>query len=177
MAEDPTPLEITTRDQAEAAGAQIVALRIQHDAIKFKKNRADFAAQKLKRKMDELLERIARYETVLSAWAKANRKQEFGESKTLDMRHVVLVFKNAPRCVRLLKDWTDALVIAALQKRKTLQQYIRIKREVDRQRILSDSKPDAGRLDEAVLKSVGIEIVQEENFFIEPKLEEAKAAA
>lgn len=170
----PEALVISTRDAAEAAGAQIVVLQVLCDEITAKINRVQLAGRKLKERADELAERKSRYETALEAWARTNRQQEFGEEKTLDMRHVVLTFKKAPRAVRLLKDWTEELVLKALQRRKTLREYIRIRREINKQRILSDSTADAGRLSEATLKAVGLEIFQDEKFSIERKLEPAK---
>lgn len=166
-------LIITTREEADAAGAQIVALTLQQNAILAKKNRAEFAAQKLKGRMDELGQRMLRYQLALKAWAEQTR-QQWGEKKTLELRHVVLNFKLAPRSIVLLKDWTTEMVLKALQRRPRLRQYIRIKREIDRQRLLADLRPDAGRLDVHALNVVGLGVAQAETFSIEPKLEPAQ---
>lgn len=172
MAEDTvSPLVISNRDEAEAAGAQIVELNILRNAALAKQQRVQFAAQKLKGRIDDLGARVGRYEQALQEWARGFREQEFKGEKSLDLRHVVLRFKMAPRSIVLLKDWTVDLVLKALQRRPKLRQYIRIKRELDRQRLLSDSKPDAGRIGATTLAAVGLGVAQEELFYIEPKLD------
>lgn len=164
-------LTITTLDEAQAAGGQVAALTIQINGWMVKKNRAEFAAQKIGKQVSELRARIARYETALREWANKNRK-DWGESKSLELRHVILAFKLGRPAVRLLQGWTDALVLAALRKTKALRQYIRVKEEVNRQRISEDAKPEVGKLDANGMRKFGVEIAADEYFYVEPKLEQ-----
>ena len=168
---------IASRDQAEAAGAQIVALTLQIDGVKSKQNRAEFAAQKHAKAVQGLFDRIARYKTALQAWANNNRDELLKESKSIEMRHVTLSFRRSPPFVRLLPNWEIKAVIQRLFKSARLRQYVRVKHELDRQRLLADSRSPAppAVLAKENLERFGLEITQEENFFVEPKLTSLKA--
>lgn len=167
------PIEIVTRDQAEAAGAQILALHQQIKQQEIKATRVAFAAQKLTSKISELRSRLLRYELAVQAWAEKNR-QEMGEQKSLVMRHIVIAFKNARPAVKFLEGWTVAKVLEKLRQSKKLRElYIRTKEELNRQQILADARPEAGKLDPKTMRGFGIEVASEEFFYIEPKLETA----
>lgn len=174
--DQPEKLEITSRNQAECAGAQIVAINIAKRTVIEKQNRASFAAQKHGRRVAELSERIRKYEVALETWAGKNRRKEFGESKTLELRHVMLEFKLTPRGVRFLEGWTAAKCLEKLRKMgDEFAQYIRVKEDLDKQRILADSKPEVARLDSKTMRRFGVEVGQDENFNVSPKLEQAPA--
>ena len=173
-AELPPPLEIQTRDQAEAAGAVILALHMQIKTAETKSTRVAFAAQKLTAKISELRGRLSRYELSIKQWAQKNR-EEMGEQKSLVMRHITIAFRNSRPSVRFLEGWTLAAVLAKLRKLPKLRRnYIRMKEELDRQKILSDARPEVGKLDVKTLRSFGVEVASEEFFYIEPKTEPAK---
>lgn len=168
-------LEITTRDQAEAAGGQILALHQQIKQAEIKATRVAFAAQKLTSKISDLRSRLARYEQAIKEWADKNRK-EMGEQKTLVMRHITIAFKNARPAVRFLEGWTLAKVLEKLRKSKKLRaSYIRVKEEINRQQILADARPEVGKLNPEAMRKFGVEVASEEFFYVEPKLETAKS--
>lgn len=171
-AESPS-LEITSRDQAEATGAVILSLHQQIKQQEVKATRVAFAAQKLTARISELRGRLARYEEAVKQWAQKNR-QQMGEQKTLEMRHITISFKNSRPGVKFLEGWTIASVIAKLRKSKKLRAaYIRVKEELNRQQILSDARPECGKLDPKTMRKFGVEIGSEEFFYIEPKIETA----
>jgi len=166
---DNTALEIHTRDQAEAAGAQIATLTIQINAAVAMQNRAEFAAQKHGKAAQDLRERIARYETALRSWAEQNRAL-MGDKKSLELRHVEIAFKMSPPAVTLLEKWELKDVIKKLWRSRKLKQYVRVKHELDRQRILADVRPEVGRLTMKLLKRFGLVVSKEEKFYVDPKL-------
>lgn len=172
MQTEPEQLEIQSRDQAEAAGAQIAALQIQINEATAEQNRAALAAQKLTTKIQELRQRTARYEAALRVWAESNRA-EFGQQKTLVMRHVILAFKLSRPAVKILEGWTIPKILAKLRASKQLRAYIRVKEELDKVRILNDARPELGVLTPAKMKEFGVSIGQDENFYVEPRLEPA----
>lgn len=167
-------LKISTRDEAEAAGAQIAALHIQINEATAKQNRVSFAAQKLNARIADLRQRMARYEQALRTWAEANRPLLFSTQKTLIMRHVELAFKSSRPAVKFLEGWTLPKILAKLRRSKKLRTYIRIKEELDRVRILNDARPEVGCLKAETMRKFGVAIGQEEHFYVEPRLEPAK---
>lgn len=169
------PLQITTRDQAESAGAIVLAIHQQIKAAEIKSTRVAFAAQKLTSRIGDLKSRLVRYESALKDWAQHNRS-EMGESKTLSMRHVTISFHNSRPSVKFLEGWTLASVLAKLRTLPRLKKsYIRTKEELDRQRILSDARPEVGKLDVKTMRSFGVEVASDEFFYIDPKFEPAKS--
>lgn len=174
-AEIHTPLQIHSRDQAEAVGAIILALHQQIKTAEVKSTRVAFAAQKLTAKISELRARLGRHEQAVKEWAQKNRS-ELGDQKSLVMRHITIAFRNSRPSVRFLEGWTLATVLAKLRKLPRLRRnYIRVKEELDRQKILSDARPETGKLDVKTMRSFGVEVASEEFFYIEPKTEPAQA--
>lgn len=161
--------QVTSLDQAEAAGGQIAALTIQLNAIIAKQNRIEFASQRCAEKAGRLREKMARYEDALREWAHNNRAL-MGDKKSLQLRHVLIFFKLCPPAVKLLENWDLKKVIQTLFKSRKYREYVRVKHELDRQRILGDSKRPNPPFDAKGLKRFGLAIAQEEKFYVEAKL-------
>ncbi len=162
---------VKTRDQAEAAVALHAVLTVELNTAVNRQNAEILAARAKDKEINQLRERIGRYEQALKEWAEKHR-QEFGESKSLEMRQGTLVFRLGNRVVNLLEGWSNFMALAKLRNAgKKFGEYIRVKEEIDRQRILSDSRPEVGKLKEKDLKRFGLVIEQPERFFVEPKLE------
>lgn len=171
-------LKVNTRDEAEAALAVIVALQVQLAAVAAEQNAALLAVRGHDAKIGDLRERLNRYTCALGEWAKVNRA-ELGEKKSLEMRHGTIGFKLGNRAVQFLEGWTDKLVLEQMRKaRRVWSEYIRVKEEIDKQRILANSRPEAARrLKEERLEKIGLAIAQTEFFYITPKTESAEATA
>lgn len=118
------------------------------------------AIEKLNRELEEKTE-------LCRCWAEAN-PSEFGERKSLDITHGLLGWRTGQPTLKTLSGWTWDRVLDNLQKDPVLKFYIREKPEVNRQQILADREtlgPDG-------LRNLGVKVVQEESFFVEPRLEE-----
>lgn len=159
-------LKLTTRDEAEermrelalAANlritlladmdAQILAIKEQYEA--------DLAAQ------DKAIQAAA---DDLEAWALAN-PDEFGKKKSIEMLSGILGFRTGtPKLSPLNKTWTWARITEAVCL--MLPAFVRSKPEVDKEAILGQRDEEAIR---AVLPLCGLRVVQDEGFFVEPKL-------
>ena len=170
-----TDPQIRNRDEAEAAMAQATSLQLQLNAVVDLQNAKLILARQHDEEIGTLKKRIARQTERLELWARANR-EELGEKKSLELRQGTLGFRLGNRAVKLLEGWTDAMVLNKLrQLGKAFAGYIRNNPELNRQAILSDSRPNVALLTGKDLKRMGLEIRQEEKFFIEPKLEEVPA--
>lgn len=166
---------IRNRDELEAAMAQVTALQLQLNALVDLQNAKLIQARKQDEEIGALKHRLAEQAARIEVWARGNRT-ELGEKKSLDLRQGTIGFRLGNRAVGLLEGWTDAKVLCKLRKLgKAFAGYIRENPTLNRQTILSDSRPNVARLTEKDLKRIGLEIRQDENFFIEPKLEPVPA--
>jgi phage host-nuclease inhibitor protein Gam len=115
----------------------------------------------LKEEMKMAFERI-------QAYATANRREAFGTKKSQDWTHRVIGFRiGQPRAkVRGGFRWADVLENL---KANQLLQFVRTKEDVHKDKIIA-SREDAKVMEK--LKAVGVEVIQEESFFIDIKEEQ-----
>lgn len=100
------------------------------------------------------------------AWAETH-PEEFGKAKSIDMLHGLVGWRTNTPSLKTLRGWTWDRV---LEKLKGLGDYgssfIRVKQEVDKQLLLTWREG----LGAQGLKNLGLQVMQEEEFFVEPKL-------
>jgi phage host-nuclease inhibitor protein Gam len=99
-------------------------------------------------------------------WAEAN-PDEFGPARSIEALHGAVGWRTGQPALKTLAGWTFDRVLQTLKRAGTLA-YIRVKEEVHKQNLLSDR--DA--LGPEKLRQFGLRVVQEETFFVEPKLTE-----
>jgi phage host-nuclease inhibitor protein Gam len=108
----------------------------------------------------------------LRAWAECNPQEFTKGKKSIDMLSGVLGFRTGtPKLALLSRAFTWDKVLELLRSLAAWSPLVRTKDEVDKEGILAlvSSAPDkAGFLDE--LKRVGLQVKQDETFFVEPKL-------
>lgn len=111
-------------------------------------------------------ERDAAFET-LQSFATENQTELFAKKKSLEMAHGVIGFRTGTPKLKTLKGFTWASVLNLLKE--FLPGYVRTIEEPAKDKLLAD------RDDEdvvAMFPKVGITVVQDETFFVEPKKEE-----
>jgi Bacteriophage Mu Gam like protein len=168
-----TSPKINNLDEAEAAGGTYQSLELQIRKLQIRKNLLEQAAQRRGKQIGELRERQAKQEMRLRTWTEESKVME-GKAQLI-LRHVILNSKLGSACVAVLPNWTEKLSIDAMRMKvraKKFEPFIRIKREIDRQFILKDSKSDNRVLSETALAAVGLEICQQKYFHVEPKLDQ-----
>lgn len=89
------------------------------------------------------------------------------DHKSLDLTHAIIGFRTGTPKVKVLKRWTVAAVIDALRARKWLHFLRQPDVELDKTAIIAQR----AEYPDDVLKTVGLEVVQDETFYIDPKLE------
>ncbi len=99
-------------------------------------------------------------------WAEAN-PDEFGPARSIETLHGAVGWRTGQPALKTLAGWTFDRVLQTLKCAGALA-YIRVKEEVHKQNLLSDR--DA--LGSEKLRQFGLRVVQEETFFVEPKLTE-----
>lgn len=124
--------------------------------------RADYEAQLA----DAEQQRAAMVESV-RRWAEAN-PEDFGKLKSLDLLHGVIGWRTSTPALKTLSGWTWDRVLEKLKSAATYSGFVRIKEEVDKASILAQRD----NLLPEDLRQMGVRVVQDETFFVEPKLTE-----
>ncbi len=109
----------------------------------------------------------------LRAWAEAN-PAEFGKKKSIEFFAGTLGFRTStPKLALLSRAWNWDKVLATLKASPLYQKFIRTKEEVDKESILAEAAAhpcfDAGYM--------GLKVVQDESFYVEPALTETEVAS
>lgn len=110
----------------------------------------------------------------LEDFAEANRA-EFADKRSRELNHGTLGFRMGQLALQTLKKVTWKDVLARLLGAKSLRVYVVTKSNVDKESILRDAKPGPdGKsvLNDAKLQRIGVQVVQEERFYVELKDEE-----
>lgn len=147
--------------------------------------RATIARDALVAEMDhELTEIRARYEPQVTAygqeidramvlargWSDAN-PGEFGPRRSIEMVHGAVGYRTGTPKLKTLAGWTWDRVLESLRG-SNFKEAIRSKEEVDKEFILANRD----RISAERMKSIGVKVVQDETFFVDPKREEVSHA-
>lgn len=159
------PAPPATREEMEALVGEIAALTItQREQMaqmdgRLQMVRAEYESglAELRLMLDDKMERAR-------LWAVTN-PEAFGTKRSIDMVHGAVGFRTGMPRLKTLRGITWALVLELLAKYR-LTEYVRLKTEPDKDRIIADREKLGERL-----RDVGLECVQDESFYIEPKME------
>jgi len=110
-------------------------------------------------------DKLGRRVELLRDWAEWNREAEFKGRQTIETRHGELGWRVGQPTLKPLAGWNWKRVLAKLEELAAFWEYVRRKPEVDREGLLRDRKS-------LELAAVGCKVVQEEGFFVEPKVEQ-----
>jgi len=119
----------------------------------------------------ELKEELVEPEEILHSFATA-QKDSWGKKKSLELLHTVIGFRTGQPKVSKDKKFTWDAVTELLKKNKLFKPFIRTKDEINKENILA-LKADKDKELIGLLKEQAFVFVdQDENFFVEAKLEE-----
>ena len=164
---------ITTRDEAEAVLNNLALTDNNKRKITALMDAEILAAKnKYQSQLAECELAISNYWQQLNAWADAHPEIFPKGRKSVAMLSGTIGFRtDTPSLVLLNRSFTWAKVLAALIKARW-RKFIRTKIEVDKEAILSRcgtlEKPT--KFQRTVLPELGLKILQEDNFFVEPAL-------
>jgi len=105
----------------------------------------------------------------LQSFATENQSELFSKKKSLDMTHGVIGFRTGTPKLKTLKGFTWASALQLV--REFLPQYIRSTEEIAKDKMLADRDVEGMRDQFA---KCGIQTVQDESFYVEPKKEETE---
>ena len=156
-----------SREQAEQAFADFAA--------------ADAKVQNLTSKMDIEMTRIReKYADqlaeldgkkseafdIMQAYALENKEELFSKKKSLESAHGIFGFRTGTPKLKNLKGFTWAAVTNLAKE--LMPSYIRTSEELAKDKLLADrEQPEVA----AMLPKIGVQVVQEETFYVEPKKE------
>jgi phage host-nuclease inhibitor protein Gam len=156
---------IETREEMERTVGEIAALVIDRDAMtaemegRLQDIRAEYEAR--------LLENTNLTETKLAIaqdWAERNR-DAFGKAKSIEGVHAAFGFRTGMPKLKTIAGWTWDAVKAWLLNHGG--GYTRTEVSVNKEEIIADRE----KLTETGLRKMGMKVVQDESFFVEPKRE------
>jgi phage host-nuclease inhibitor protein Gam len=104
---------------------------------------------------------------ILQAYAMENREELFSKKKSMETTHGTLGFRTGTPKLKTLKGFTWGAVVNLLKE--FLPGYVRTSEEANKEKLLADRESEEVA---AMFPKVGISVVQEETFYVEPKKEE-----
>ena len=145
----------------------------------------DVQMTKIREKWQDELQKLAETKDksfdILQAFAMENRAELFTQRKSLETTHGTIGFRTGTPKLKTLKGFTWASVLTLVKK--FLPSYVRTSEEVNKEKLLTDREinvmlgsNDPNNLGyrplKEQMKECGIQVVQDETFYVEPKKEE-----
>lgn len=129
---------------------------------------------KLREKQADIIESLSEIReenfAILEAFANENKGEFFTTKKSLEMLHGKIGFRTGTPKLKTLKGFTWASVLQLV--REFMPNYIRTSEEVSKEKLLADRYFEG--MEEKMAK-IGVQVVQDESFFVEPKNEGLEA--
>jgi phage host-nuclease inhibitor protein Gam len=124
------------------------------------------ARAKAQPKLTQIDDRLEVLMDALELWAMTNPK-EFDEARSVDFPAGRVGFRRGNWTLQPLKNWTWAKVLDAMKgARRKWRNYLRVKLEVDRERLIAERETL-----KADFTAIGVIAVQEDTFFVDPAIE------
>ncbi len=131
----------------------------------------DIQMAKIREKWQDELTKLAETKDnafdILQAYALENRDELFSKRKSLETTHGTLGFRTGTPTLETRKGFTWASVLEMLKE--FLPNYVRTKEEPAKDKLLADREDEEVA---ALFPKMGVVVVQDETFFVEPKKED-----
>ncbi len=165
--------KIETKAEMAAAVADIARMTVELNILRATLDERIFAIKEdLIPEIEAAQKAIRAQVAAAKVWAVAN-KDEFGNAKSMDLGLAIVGFRTGMPKLSFLKNWTVEKTMSAILRFFPKRGYVRTKEELDKEALIADR--DA--LTPTDRDKIGIEIAQEEAFFVDVKLEEASRIA
>jgi phage host-nuclease inhibitor protein Gam len=117
---------------------------------------------KYARELTELSEAIEARTELIEEYCAAHPDLFPKDRRSVELPHAVIGYRTGQPAAKPKKGWTWAAVLEAVKARKWLE-FLRETVELNKDALVT-ARDDAGRLDK-----IGVQIVQAERFYVEPK--------
>ena len=156
---------IKTREEMERLIGEIRDLTIRRDTMTVQRDGEIAAIDRIyEEPMAAIGEQLEAKMLLAQNWAE-NNPTEFGARKSIDFVNGTVGFRTGQPKLAKLAGWTWDRILEAVGR--ILPDYVRVKKEVDRERIIADRETLA-----PMFKDIGVKVEQDEAFFVEPTREE-----
>ena len=158
---------IQTRADAERLLGEIAKLTLERNSMTIEMDhQLTVTRETFEPDISACKKQIEEKTALLESWAAGN-PAEFAGKKSIDMLHGTFGYRTGNKQLKPVMRKTWAKILETI---KTLGfgGYIRNKEEVNKEAILSDAAQDL--LTPDALKAIGVAVVQDEAFFVEPNL-------
>jgi phage host-nuclease inhibitor protein Gam len=160
---------VRSREEMEALVGDITKLKINQQSLTADMNeRITAVRQKYEGALGDIDEALKGKMALARDWAEAH-PAEFGKARSIAMTHGDVGWRLGNPALKTLRGWTWDRVLERL-KASLMAGYVRHKEEVDKAGLLADRE----KLTSQTLLGLGVQVVQEETFFIEPRIEQAE---
>ncbi|MCM0315920.1 host-nuclease inhibitor Gam family protein [Bacteroides fragilis] len=161
-----------TREQAEQAFAEFAAADAKFQNLTSKMDlEITQIREKYADRLAELGEAKARSFDVMQSFAVENKEELFARRKSMESAHGVFGFRTGTPKLKNLRGFTWAAVTNLVKE--LLPDYIRVSEELAKDRLLADrEKTEVAEL----FPRIGVQVVQDETFYVEPKKENEQSA-
>lgn len=159
---------LATREDAARTVRATVALQLEQEAAIVARDAAvKDITESHNAGIDEIGGKIAERMAQLQQWATAHPAEFPGKARSLKIDGHELGWRLGNHATRLLKGWTWAKVVAALEKsrKRIREKFLRVKTEANKEAMIER------RARARLLATFGVEIVQGETFYLDPNRE------
>lgn len=156
-----------TRTDAEALASRIVELQCRREQLVAERDAAILEVSRpYAPQIDQVDGEIKVGLDILSTWAESH-PEEFGKAESTLLAGHRVGFRLGNFSARTMPRWTWAKVLAAIKERSRgwRERYIRISEEPNKEAMIQD------RQQAEKLAEIGVRIVQERRFYLEPARE------
>ncbi len=126
--------------------------------------------QQFQSNIDECDEAIQEMTKIVKSWA-LTHPEEFAKRKSLDFVQATIGFRTGTPKLKALPGWNWDMILGAVDKHEP--SFVRVITEVDKEALIQQREI----LGAEKLAKLGIKVVQEESFFIAPKLTQVDTRA
>lgn len=155
-------VKVVSREEMEAAFAAYNERISQLQVLEGKMNtELTRVKEKYEARISQLQEERDEQFEVMQVWAEANDEQ-FAKRKSIDLTHGTIGFRTCPPKLVTRKGFKWGGVLELVKA--AMPGYVRTKEDLDKERLLADRET-------VDLKALGMEVAQDETFYVTPKLE------
>lgn len=161
---------IQTRAQAESILGEIRDLTIERaQQMATREAQLKEVEDEHKDSLAALGKRIQEASELLRGWAEAN-PSEFHGAKSVVLTHGTVGWRTGNPTLKPVSGFTWDRVLEKIRGLVPYRRFIRTKEEVDKAGILAERET----LQPEDLRMMGVKVIQEEAFFVDPKIEETE---
>jgi phage host-nuclease inhibitor protein Gam len=166
------PNTIITRARAEEILGELAVLKLEEREQKNELDRELTAARESREApLLKLTKKIEEKTALLESWASANPGEFPKNRKSIELIHGVIGYRTGTPKLKTLPKWTWDRVLEKLKE--MLPEMVRSKEEVNKEGIIA--AVGEGRLEPESARQLGVTVVQDETFFVEPRIAEQPA--